>query len=205
MLIIEWGGKKSGMGILLKYPRFLHLVFPIRKNLGKSSSCSFSQFLHPYCHWLIHALRAMFFLTQTPLFYLWGKLLKRVRKQPYIIVLIDMYPEVAAAAGILIADSYLYRILRRSVVFGLKNADSVIVIGRDMKEKVTAAGIPNERVHIIPNWVTLGIFHSNLLTRLFYDSSFAGPIHESIYLIRGKPKDITHLSGGEMILSLCNY
>lgn len=41
------------------------------------------------------------------------------------------------------------------------------------------------------SWVTLMVFHSDLLTRLIYDSSFAKPIHELLYLMRGRPKDFS--------------
>ncbi|MBI4454643.1 MAG: DUF362 domain-containing protein [Acidobacteria bacterium] len=40
------------------------------------------------------------------------------------------------------------------------------------------------------NWVTLAIFHNSLATRLIYDSKLAGPIHQLIYSVRGKPKDV---------------
>jgi len=40
------------------------------------------------------------------------------------------------------------------------------------------------------NWVTLGVFHSSLATKLIYDSKFAAPIHDLLYLIRGRPRDI---------------
>lgn len=100
------------------------------------------------------------FLTQPPLFYLWGILLKHIRNQPYIVVLMDMYPEVAAAAGVLNEASFLYRLLKRWAIYGLKKADGVIVIGRDMKEKVITAGIQSERVHIIPNWVNQNIINT---------------------------------------------
>ena len=39
------------------------------------------------------------------------------------------------------------------------------------------------------DWIALGVFHSRLATRLFYDSEFAGPLHELLYWFRGRPKD----------------
>jgi uncharacterized protein (DUF362 family) len=39
------------------------------------------------------------------------------------------------------------------------------------------------------NWLALIAFHSNFLTRLLYDSKWANLIHESLYLVRGRPKD----------------
>ncbi len=34
------------------------------------------------------------------------------------------------------------------------------------------------------NWIALAAFHSNLLTRAFYDSALAGPLHRMLYTIR---------------------
>lgn len=39
------------------------------------------------------------------------------------------------------------------------------------------------------NWVALAAFHSKLATWLLYDSKFAKPIHDLVYLIRGRPED----------------
>lgn len=41
------------------------------------------------------------------------------------------------------------------------------------------------------NYITLAAFHSRLLTWFIYDSVFAKPVHEALYLIRGRPKDMT--------------
>ena len=40
------------------------------------------------------------------------------------------------------------------------------------------------------NYLTLAAFNSRLATWLVYDSSLARPIHELLYLIRGRPKDM---------------
>ena len=40
-------------------------------------------------------------------------------------------------------------------------------------------------------WLTLGIFHSRVITRVLYDSPFARPAHELLYLFRGRPADFS--------------
>jgi uncharacterized protein (DUF362 family) len=40
-------------------------------------------------------------------------------------------------------------------------------------------------------WLTLGIFHSRLATIALYDSPFAGPAHDLVYLLRGRPADFS--------------
>jgi uncharacterized protein (DUF362 family) len=39
------------------------------------------------------------------------------------------------------------------------------------------------------NWMTLGVFHNQFATNLLYNSGFAAPVHELLYLLRGRPKD----------------
>jgi uncharacterized protein (DUF362 family) len=41
------------------------------------------------------------------------------------------------------------------------------------------------------NWIALALFHSRLLTWLFYESRLARPAHQVLYLIRGAPKDFS--------------
>ena len=40
------------------------------------------------------------------------------------------------------------------------------------------------------NHVTVGAFHSRVGTWFLYNSVFAKPLHEALYLIRGRPKDV---------------
>lgn len=41
------------------------------------------------------------------------------------------------------------------------------------------------------NYVTLAAFHSKWLTQVVYDSRLAKPIHDLLYLVRGKPQDVS--------------
>ena len=99
------------------------------------------------------------FLTQPPLFFLWGYVLKRLRGQAGYIVLMDLYPEVAIQAGLLKRDSAPAKLLRRLSHFGLRQADGVIVIGRTMRERVLEIGVSPERIHLIPNWADEEAIH----------------------------------------------
>lgn len=92
------------------------------------------------------------FLTQPPLFFAWGAVLSRLRKQPYYIVLMDLYPDVAVQAGVLPDRGLLTRILLKVSRFGLQRATGVFVIGRDMRERLIAIGIKPARLYFVPNW-----------------------------------------------------
>lgn len=39
------------------------------------------------------------------------------------------------------------------------------------------------------HWLTLGVFKSRVATQLVYDSPFAKPLHDLVYLVRGRPRD----------------
>lgn len=41
------------------------------------------------------------------------------------------------------------------------------------------------------NWLALAAFKNNFLTKLLYDSKLAKPIHELLYVARGRPKDVS--------------
>jgi glycosyltransferase involved in cell wall biosynthesis len=92
------------------------------------------------------------FLTQPPLFFLWGAILKKLRKQPYFVVLMDLYPDVAIQAKLLRAGSFFAKLLTRISRYGLSRADGVIAIGRCMKQRLLNYGVAEERIRLITNW-----------------------------------------------------
>ena len=123
-------------------------------NLGQVTDTRFGKFLIMLAYVFSAILRTLagpavdrnLFLTQPPLFYLWGYALKRIRRQPYFIVLMDIYPDIAVQAGLFKIDSLPDRFLTRLARFGLQHADAVIVIGRCMQEKVLGMGVSPERI-----------------------------------------------------------
>jgi glycosyltransferase involved in cell wall biosynthesis len=101
-----------------------------------------------------------FFLTQPPLFGLWGWVLKTLRGQRYFCMIMDLYPEVAVQDGLLSANSLLTRLLRTLARFTWKHADGIVVIGRCQRENLVALGISPEKIHFIPNWINQHQVHS---------------------------------------------
>lgn len=97
--------------------------------------------------------RLNFFLTQPPLFSLWGLVLRWLRRQPYCCLVMDVYPDVAVRDGLLQAGGLGPRFLTYVSRSVLRRADAVIVIGRCMRERMEQDGIPSERLHLVPNWV----------------------------------------------------
>jgi colanic acid biosynthesis glycosyl transferase WcaI len=92
------------------------------------------------------------FLTQPPLFAAWGRLLKRVRGQPYACLVMDLYPDVAVQDGFLKSIGWITKGLRRIAIENFYQAQFIIVIGRCMVDRLTEMGMPGEKIHFIPNW-----------------------------------------------------
>jgi glycosyltransferase involved in cell wall biosynthesis len=92
------------------------------------------------------------FLTQPPLFFGWARALKLFRGQPYVVVLMDMYPDAAIANGAIREGSVLARVLGRIARMGFAGAGKIVVIGRCMQDRVIRLGIGAARVQCIPNW-----------------------------------------------------
>jgi len=93
-----------------------------------------------------------YFLTQPPMFSLWGWVLKVAYHQPYICMVMDLYPDVAVNDGLLNSGGLLTSILRRLSRFALKHADAVVTIGRCTAEILESDGIEASRIYVIRNW-----------------------------------------------------
>ena len=79
-------------------------------------------------------------------------LLKKVFKFKLIIILQDIFPENAAASGILKKKSFIYNFILKFVNFGYRQADKLIACGEDMAQYFISKGINSQKISIIPNW-----------------------------------------------------
>ncbi len=93
------------------------------------------------------------FLTTPPLLPLWGYVLSKLRRQPYTIVVMDLYPDLLVEYGQLDRHAFLTRLLNRLSTFALRHADGLIAIGRCMADRLKTKGVSAENIHIIPNWM----------------------------------------------------
>ena len=92
------------------------------------------------------------FLTQPPMFGFWGVVLKRLRRQPYVIVLMDVYPDCLIASRKDSRVGSIARFFRWMSRKTWRSADGVVCIGRCMQELVIANGVHPSKVITIPNW-----------------------------------------------------
>ena len=93
-------------------------------------------------------------LTNPPLFAALGLLLKALRRERFVYVVMDLYPDVAIRSGHLRAHSPLARMLRWMTRATLRSAHRVVVLGECMKERVLAYGVAPGKVEVIRNWAS---------------------------------------------------
>lgn len=81
-----------------------------------------------------------------------GLLLRLFRGTKTVVWLMDMYPDVPVAAGMMRAGSLPHRFFEWIDRRILRNSDAVIVLGRCMAERVRAKGVAAERMHLVNVW-----------------------------------------------------
>jgi len=91
-------------------------------------------------------------LTTPPYIALVGLLIRAVRGGRVVYWLMDVYPDVMVAHGMLREGSLLHQLLRWLHHRVLKSVDATIALGRCMRERLVAQGIERGRVEVVPVW-----------------------------------------------------
>jgi glycosyltransferase involved in cell wall biosynthesis len=112
-----------------------------------------------FFHALIMAMRKrscgpLVLVTNPPFLGIMGPLLLWLQKRPFLMIVHDLYPDIAVAMGFLKSKSpvvSIWRVINRWI---FRKAVNIIVLGRDVRE-VVLAQIPQTHHHkvvYIPNW-----------------------------------------------------
>lgn len=91
-------------------------------------------------------------LTTPPFIAVVGWVLKLLRRTKFVYWVMDLYPDVPVACGVMRERSWLVRMLEGFHRFLMRRADRVVVLGRCMQERVLAKGIEREKVVVINVW-----------------------------------------------------
>ena len=91
-------------------------------------------------------------LTDPPLQLLLGAVLQGLRGSRHVHWAQDLYPELAEELGLLRKDGVVAAWLRQLSTWALRRGDGVVAIGRCMKARLIARGVPAEVITVIPNW-----------------------------------------------------
>ena len=90
-------------------------------------------------------------MTDPPVIGVVGALVARRRRARFVQVYMDSYPDVAIALHR--ADNpALVWVWRRLNGYVRRTADRIVVIGRDMRERLLAQGVPDAKIVVRPNW-----------------------------------------------------
>lgn len=92
--------------------------------------------------------------TNPPFLGLVSWLYARLFKLPYLLIVYDVYPDIAVRLGVLSPGSWLAKAWEWMTRLILRGASVVVVIGRDMAQ-VVKRKMPrhlHERITLIPNW-----------------------------------------------------
>jgi glycosyltransferase involved in cell wall biosynthesis len=105
---------------------------------------------------LLFGRRPGLFVSQTnpPLAVPIVALVSRLRRRPYLLIAMDVYPEVIEAHGELPALGPLVRFLKALFDAAYRQADRVVALGPVMRQRLLAKGVAPGRIVEISNWST---------------------------------------------------
>ena len=92
-------------------------------------------------------------LTTPPFIALLGARLVARRKTSLVCWTMDLYPEIAAALGVLPGDGLVHRFFKRLAAGIYRSSNAVIALGEVMAEALRAAGADPEKISVVHNWV----------------------------------------------------
>ncbi|MBM4111067.1 MAG: glycosyltransferase family 4 protein [Phycisphaerae bacterium] len=90
--------------------------------------------------------------TTPPFIALVGVLLRMVKGTKVVYWTMDLYPDVAGAAGLMRREGTLWRFLQSIDRFCLRHSDRVVVLGECMRDVIVRKGADPARVSVIPVW-----------------------------------------------------
>lgn len=90
--------------------------------------------------------------TTPPFISLLGWFLRLVKGTRWVYWVMDLYPDVPVACGVMKQGSLATRFFERVNRFCLGRADRTVVLGRCMRDRVVAKGIPESRLALINVW-----------------------------------------------------
>ena len=91
-------------------------------------------------------------VTNPPFLPIWGSVFRKLRKGRYLIEIQDLYPEGLVELGLL-RHGMITRVWRGLNHWALSGAESIIVLGRDMKELLlNAYGLDPDKIRVISHW-----------------------------------------------------
>ncbi len=100
-------------------------------------------------------------VVSSPTFFsIWSALLlARLKRARFIVEVRDLWPAIFVELGVL-TNPRLIRVLERLELAAYRAADAVVVVSEGFRGHIAARGIPEEKIHVIPNGADLKRFES---------------------------------------------
>ena len=96
---------------------------------------------------------AVVFLTQPPLFHVHGSKWCRIQGVPYLLHVMDQYPEILSALGKISGKGRLFQRMRDGVKRSYRGAAGLVSLGPCMTRFLREHyGVEGERIREVPNW-----------------------------------------------------
>jgi glycosyltransferase involved in cell wall biosynthesis len=136
----------------------IHIYRVGRSIFGKGSIAQrLIDFAHYYVAALVKTLRVpkpdvVLCLTTPPFIATVGLLLRALRGSKMVYYVMDLYPDVPVACGVLRARSPVTGLLERINRYCLRRADRTVVLGRCMLDRVTAKIGQADHLRLVPPW-----------------------------------------------------
>ena len=80
---------------------------------------------------------------------------KYKRKIPFVYNLQDVFPDSLVTTGLAKEGSLIWKVGRKVEDYTYRHADKIIVISSKMKENLLNKGVPEEKLVVVNNWITL--------------------------------------------------
>lgn len=90
-----------------------------------------------------------------PFIALVGWMLKAVKRCKAVYWVMDLYPDVPIAFGIMKPTGLVARFLERVHRFCFRRCDRSVVLGRCMRDRLIGKGVPPEKIALIPPWADI--------------------------------------------------
>lgn len=123
-----------------------------RSSLGRLADCACYVFGSLMVAMFSRRADRVLVLTNPPMYPLVGLLLKLFRREPYLYVLMDLYPDAFVQAGMLKADGVVTKLLAQVTRATFRRAEKIITLGTCMSSMVKGYGVPAGQIEIVRNW-----------------------------------------------------
>ena len=91
-------------------------------------------------------------MTSPPLISYFGLFWAKSKKIKFFYWVMDLQPELAIASGMMRKGSFLARVTENIGNYIIRNADTVIVLDKYMREYLVKRGRQKGELHIVPVW-----------------------------------------------------